>query len=300
MEQSVAELPMEQPPWAVESASSGTHVAALILILVLGTHTLFTFVCYLLHYYDTVARRKEKPVSLFSYLRAFSGEWLFGIGIGLTYVFGFLRPRRTAVAVKDGGPPILLVHGYMMNRACMFALYWGLRRFGFQNVSTMNYWPIVGPIEAAARQIADRVRLLADHHDGESVVVVAHSMGGLATRAALRDAPDLPIAKVVAIATPHNGTQMAYFAIGPAAEQLQPGSGFLEGIAEPPSVALTSVYSGLDQIVFPPKSADFGNRSIRLDDLGHLAILFSPRTLEAVAGEIQTVATGRKPDAAAG
>lgn len=298
MQQTVVGIPIE--PQAIVAGFAGAHVGALLLMLLLGAHTVFHVTAFLLHYYDTVARRHEKPFSFFSYLRVFAGEWLFGIGVGLAYFVGFLPPRRTAPAVARGGPPILLVHGYMMNRSCMFVLYWGLRRFGFRNVSTMNYWPNAGPIEAAADQVAARVRELSRQHDGERVVVVAHSMGGLALRAALLDAPDLPIAKVIAIATPHSGTQMAYLAIGPAAEQLRPGSLFLEKIAAPPNVPLTSIYSRLDQIVFPATSAAFGDRIIEIEGVGHLTILLNPRTSETLAGDIQMLNAASQSSAETG
>ena len=51
--------------------------------------------------------------------------------------FGYVPPRCATFHHRrwrfdgEGGPPILLVHGYMMNRSCMFAMYWRLQRLGY-------------------------------------------------------------------------------------------------------------------------------------------------------------------------
>ena len=200
---------------AADGGSPLTHLFALLLLIVLGGHTLFALITYVLHYYDCATRARETPQPPAAYLRAFLGEWWYGLAIVISYALGWLPPRRIEKPAPEGGPPILLVHGYLMNRACMFAIYWRLRRQGFGNVYTINLWPLLGPVEGAARQLSARIDAIATLHGGAPVYAVAHSMGGIALRLALQNNPELPLAKLITIGTPHHGTQMAYFGVGP-------------------------------------------------------------------------------------
>ncbi|MEE8408228.1 MAG: hypothetical protein V3T05_01360 [Myxococcota bacterium] len=273
-------------PLPPESGFSVAHIAAFLLLIMLGTHTLFVFVTYVLHYYDAVTRQEEKPQPPGAYVRAFLGEWWYGLAIIVSYGIGWLPPRRTTRVVENGGPPILLVHGYLMNRACMFAIYWRLRRAGYHNVYTINLWPILASIEAITKPLAARIQSISSLHGGAPVYAIAHSMGGIALRVCLHQDDELPVAKLITIGTAHHGTQIAHFAVFPSGVQMLPGSSLLERIADPPDVPIVSIYSLLDPLTLPPKNAVFGERTLRFDDLGHIGLLFSQRVFDALLPEL--------------
>lgn len=275
----------------LETGSPAAHIMALLLLIILGSHTLFIFVTYILHYYDAVTRQKEKPQPPAAYVRAFLGEWWYGLAVIVSYGIGWLPPRRTTRVIENGGPPILLVHGYLMNRACMFAVYWRLRRAGYQNVYTINLWPIFGPIETIARPLAARIESIARMHGGAPVYAVAHSMGGIALRVCMHENDELPLAKVITLGTPHRGSQLAHFAIFPSGMQLRPGSPLLKRISKRPDVPIVSIYSLLDHLTFPANNATFGERAIRFDDLGHIGLLYSHRVFDALVPELPRVSS---------
>jgi triacylglycerol lipase len=252
----------------------------------------FSFV---LHFYDVMVRGTRTPAPLRDYLTTYAVEAWFTLAYAVSFLPGYLPGRRWAEHRVAGNPPILLVHGFFLNRACMFAVYWRLRRAGFHHVYTVNLKPLFGPIENAADHLAPRIREIVAHHGNSPVHVVAHSMGGLVMRRALHVDPQLPVASVVTLGTPHHGSMMASFGISPAARQMRIGSAFLAGLPAEPPVPFISISSGMDNVVLPNEHAVFGCRSIQLDDVGHLSLLYSQRVFEAVVDELHRQTREARP-----
>jgi pimeloyl-ACP methyl ester carboxylesterase len=182
--------------------------------------------------------------------------------------------------VRDGGPPIALLHGYMMNRSSMAWMAKGLKRRGHANVVSLEARPHRAMLEVQAEALARDLRRLSEHAGGVKVVVIAHSQGGLLARIAVTREPDLPVAGVITIGSPHAGTVLASVVRSPNGRQMRWNSPFLRELPAPP-VPFVSIYSDLDNIVFPKETSKLG-RSIELPGLGHHALCFSPRVLDAV------------------
>jgi triacylglycerol lipase len=114
------------------------------------------------------------------------------------------------------------------------------------------------------RTNAERLRLavedLRSRTGAERVDVVAHSMGGLATRYYLKSAEGGFVRRVVFLATPHRGTYAAYVAWGEGGREMSPGSEFLRGLNEPfqvlpPGVEGITIRTPVDLHILPPESA---------------------------------------------
>ncbi len=278
---------LELTPIAVGPETSAFEHMLVVLVLVgLAGHLLALLVTFVLHYYDTATRGARPPSSLATYASAFLGEWWFSLAYMVSFLPGYVPGKRLAPLRPGGGPPVLLVHGYLLNRACMFAIYWRLRRQGFHHVYTVNLRPTFGPIQEIADNLIPRVREIAAHHGRRPVHVVAHSMGGLVARKCLQRDPELPVASVVTLGGPHQGTYLAAFAISPAARELRPGSTFLDTLPADAPVPFTSIYSLVDNMVLPPESAVFGQRAIQFTDVGHVGLMYSRRVFEAIAAEL--------------
>src|SRR5262245_48255790 len=116
-------------------------------------------------------------------------------------------------------PAVLLVHGYMCNRAVWRPL---LRsgRLRECNVATVNLEPVFGPIEKYGEVIARAVEALRAATGAARVTLVCHSMGGLAARAYLHAHDNDVVERVITIATPHNGTIFGAFGSGHNARQM--------------------------------------------------------------------------------
>jgi pimeloyl-ACP methyl ester carboxylesterase len=185
--------------------------------------------------------------------------------------------------------PIVVLPGYTENSGNMWFLGRFLARRGFN--------PILVDFPSTFRRIEDNAAFLGDviarvraEHGGTEVAVVAHSMGGLVTRALLRDRADHGVAALVAIAAPFRGTHIARvgaaLGFGKSVEQMVPGSEFLRRF--PPSlplpVPLLSIVAFQESIVSPEWSVVIEGAEVHVLDepYGHEAPLFVPAALRAI------------------
>jgi triacylglycerol esterase/lipase EstA (alpha/beta hydrolase family) len=123
----------------------------------------------------------------------------------------------------------------------------------------VNMEPVLGSIERYADIIDAAVRH-ATRVTGLPPVIVAHSMGGLAVRAWLRDrTAERRVHSVVTIGTPHAGTTIARFALSPNTRQMREGSPWLKALDANETRARRSLFTcyfgHCDNIVFPARNA---------------------------------------------
>lgn len=266
--------------------SGGPYGIALLILLLLLLHSAAVGIPYLLHYYDNIARGNEKRPSTNGYLRAYVVEWFFALVVHVSYVFGIPGGGVSGRFDPRGGPPIILCHGFFMNRSCFFAFYWRLRRAGFRNVHVINLRPLISPLEEQAERLARLVRLVSTAADGQPVIGIGHSQGGLLFRWVATEFPGVPLRQIITLGSPHHGTRLAYFGLGPNARQMQPGSKALEALGEDVPVPLTAVYSDLDHFINPAESAKLGADNRFFAETGHFALLYRAEVFDAIVTDL--------------
>jgi triacylglycerol esterase/lipase EstA (alpha/beta hydrolase family) len=215
----------------------------------------------------------------------------------LAAVFTVLQPfdrlwmgaRRPPVG-SGARLPVLLVHGYVCNRAVWRPLAETLRRRG-ECVTAPSFEPVYGSIDLWVPQLAARIDELLAATGREQVVLVAHSLGGLAVRACLRTHGGGKVARVITLGAPHHGSMHAHLGAGQNAREMEPGSAWLAALAaaETGGVAapLLSIYSHHDDFVTPQSGAAHPHaRNVPLAGVGHVAMLFSGRVRGLVLREI--------------
>jgi pimeloyl-ACP methyl ester carboxylesterase len=183
-------------------------------------------------------------------------------------------------------PAVLLVHGYMCNRAVWRTLL-DSGTLGACNVATVDLVPIFGPIERYADVINSAVGRLRAATGATQVVLVGHSMGGLAIRAYLRRFGDAAVARVITLATPHHGTALAPLGTGANAKQMRIGSAFTTELRQALSPALVAKFICIatrdDNLVVPRTSPLIPDaQQIVVDRVGHLALLEDERAWRAI------------------
>jgi pimeloyl-ACP methyl ester carboxylesterase len=186
--------------------------------------------------------------------------------------------------------PVLLVHGYVCNRALWRPLARWLSARG-ETVHAASFEPVYGAIDLWVPQLAACIDELLAATGRERVVLVTHSMGGLAVRAYLRDHGGAKVACAITLGAPHHGSMHAHLGAGANARQMEPGSPWLTALAaaERGGVAapLASIYSHHDDFVAPQTSAAHPHaRNVALAGVGHLALLFSHPVRELLLREI--------------
>ena len=219
--------------------------------------------------------------------------------------FADAEPDLPGMSDRTG---VLLVHGYFCNRGVWRP--W-LRRFRALDVpcTALTLEPAFGAIDTWVPSIDAAVAAL-QQRTGRPPVIVAHSMGGLATRAWLAATPgaSTQVRHVVTVGTPHHGTWLARFGHTRNARQMRIGGPWLAALAQSPTAApgalFTCFFGHADNIVFPARTATLpGADNRHLAGVAHVAMLEHPAVWAEVlrrVGDAGSDADGRPgPDEAA-
>ena len=222
-------------------------------------------------------------------------------------VFGIAQPFRAAfpepALLRDPQrPAVLFVHGYLCNRAVWRPLL-ASGTLADCNIATVDLEPLFGPIDRYAAVVHAAVERLRAATGAVRVVIVAHSMGGLATRVYLRDYGDAAVARVITLAAPHHGTIFGSMGAGANAKQMAVGSDFLQGLGQAMTAALAAKFVCIatrdDNLIVPRTSPLLpGARHVLLDRVGHLALTEDARAWQALHAAI--VETGSAAAQSAG
>ncbi len=255
------------------------------LVLVAGTFVLGHF----------TVRAPERPAGVLELLRALLGESLAFEAAALRMIAEpYRRPLRIDLpALGAPARPVLLIHGIVCNCAVWRPLLKRLQALGYAPVRAINLEPLLADIDTHAAGVVRELEDLQRQTEGAPVAIVAHSMGGLVARAALRTVGPAAISRIVTIGAPHHGSGIARFFRSRPARQLRPDSSWLRALnaneAAPLPVPVTSIYSLHDNLIAPPRSAMLtGARLHELRGIGHLRLLTVRQsidhTLAALAG----------------
>jgi hypothetical protein len=192
---------------------------------------------------------------------------------------GFREPPLTKDSAR---PAVLLVHGYMCNRAAWRDWLPALSRRW--NVATVNLEPVFGPIDRHATAIQEGIIRLCSATGARRVTLVCHSMGGLAARAYLRDYGADAVRRVVTIATPHYGTILAWFGQGIAARQMRTTSDYLRSLSRHKApTELVCLAARHDNLIIPRRNQVLERtENVWFEKIGHLSMVASEAVLEKV------------------
>jgi triacylglycerol esterase/lipase EstA (alpha/beta hydrolase family) len=271
--------------WSLVRSGVSPWLAAVLAVIVLNVHA------WVLAFEFAWLRRSSPGAELprpapSALVAAWWGEVVTGMR-----VFGWRQPFRSN-AIPDelsdalGKRAVVLVHGFVCNRGLWNPWMHRLREAGVPYVA-INLEPIFGSIERYAALI-DRAVERVTAATGVTPVVVAHSMGGLAVRAWLRDpAHAARVHSVLTIATPHAGTALARFGFSKNTRQMRPGSPWLQALqrveSESPRPAFTCYFSHCDNIVFPASHAMLpGATNHHVPGIAHVHLAFHAPILDDV------------------
>jgi len=215
----------------------------------------------------------------------------------LTYSVLMPFPRMFSRAdsrlpANTSATPVLLLHGYI----CNSGIWASMRRFLERHdvpAYTHDLEPIYAGIDEYASGLAVRVEEICSRTGAPRLVIVGHSMGGLAARAYLRAQGPARVAKLITLGTPHHGTRTAPLGLGANARQMEPRSAWIESLAREESSAAalpaTSIYSSDDNVVVPAESSVLDQaRNIRLSGIGHVSLAFAASVRDLVLAEIRS------------
>ena len=188
---------------------------------------------------------------------------------------------------RNRGPrPVIVLHGYAMNRANFLPLAVRMSRAGLGPILGFEYWTL-GRTAAAARQLGWFVDQVREATGAEEVDIIGHSMGGVVARYYVQLAGgDGQVRRLITLGSPHGGTDVSSLGIGHPGRELLVGSKLvtrLNSAAPPVKTKITTVWSKGDALVPGARQKPLaGTETIMFDDLGHVALLGSRRVAQLV------------------
>ena len=194
--------------------------------------------------------------------------------------------RQVEPGLSDGHPPLVFVHGLGGGRGDFAPMAWYLRLMGRRRSYSIRFEGS-GDINARGEELAEFIRAVVKVTGEPQVDIVAHSLGGVAARVAILD-HDLGtmVRCLVTLGSPHGGTFAARLGNTPVTRDLRPDSEFMVKLRStplPPSLKVSSFWSGSDLVIMPPESAALqGSRQVDLTPLTHYGYLIHPRAWTAV------------------
>jgi triacylglycerol lipase len=226
-------------------------------------------------------------LSPWGWLRMVVGEYLAFL-LTFVAVLPLERLWMPADRLSPNPRPLLLVHGY----GCSRGVWWRLRRrleAAGHIVATVSLTPPYAHIGKVVPLLQQRIEETCRATGAERVVLVAHSMGGLVCRSYLSRFGAGKIERLVTIASPHAGSELARLGIGANAREMEAGSRWLaELAAEPLPVPTISLRTPHDNYVMPQDNQRLpGTRDVELAGIGHLAVLYADRTAAAVLSALR-------------
>jgi triacylglycerol lipase len=269
--------------WVALFAALGRPVGAVIgALLILNTQPLLIALEYLV-LLPIANRRDGAPrASLSQRLQAWALE-----STTAHAVFSWRQPFRAETepdsldGAAPGVRPLVLLHGFFCNRGIWNPWMRCLRAAGVPYLA-VNLEPVYSSIDDYV-PIIDAAIARATAATGRTPVIVAHSMGGIATRAWWRaqgTAADARVAHVLTIGSPHRGTLAAWFAKGVNARQMRLDSPWLAQLAADEPAArytrFTCFWSHCDNVSMPSSTATLpGADNRHLPGQPHVALAYA-------------------------
>jgi len=217
-------------------------------------------------------------LSIVAWLRMLVGEYLAFL-MGFVVVMPFEQLWMAPDRLRPSARPLILVHGY----GCSHGVWWWLRarlEAAGHTVASVSLYPPYTSIGKLVPQLRQRIEEVCRETGAEQVVLIAHSMGGLVCRSYLARHGVQRVERLVTIASPHAGTELARIGIGQNAREMEPGSLWLRDLAtEAVPVPTISIRTPHDNYVMPQDNQRLPDAiDVELAGIGHLAVLYSRRT----------------------
>lgn len=285
---------VDHPLGACDNPSIMTDLLCLLFLLAkftVGLVALTVLLSFTVAWYERANSRPDLIERRFTSRGLCIAIWLLVQETACLLVTILLRPlgwfpAKLPETTRGEHPPVILLHGLFQNRSCLFWLQHRLRAAGYRQAISINT-PPWRDIETLTELLAKKVDELRIRLKVDKVMLVGHSMGGMIARNYVQNRGGAAyVDRLVTLGSPHHGSKLAPFALSPMGKTLLPDSAFLQQFnsaawpQEPPAIA---IYTRYDNIVLPADSAKMpGARSVELDGMGHTALLFHPRALQAV------------------
>lgn len=204
----------------------------------------------------------------------------------MAYIF-YSPPRHYLGYIVEKKNPVVLIPGLRAKWHFLTMLVDQLSRNGHP----MYVVKELGYNTDEIRRSADLVRKFIESRNLENVVIVAHSKGGLVGKEILvHHNQDQRVKKVIAVATPFAGTNVARYLPMKSIKELHPQSETIRRLQNEQQVNkhIVSIYGFFDNHVWPVESARLeGAKNIQVNTHGHHTVLLDKNVRGIVLTEVE-------------
>jgi pimeloyl-ACP methyl ester carboxylesterase len=232
---------------------------------------------------------RDSGLGLFDAARIFVIECLCTIFVQLLIPVGWLmRPQAGGHSAQG---PLVLVHGWGLNRGCWWLVRRRLLRDGWGPIYTFDYWSFTADIERAAARLREFLETKVEDARGQPLTLIGHSLGGLVIRYYLRRYRAAAVRRIVTLGTPHLGTLFLPLP-GPVRQRLSPDSTLLKQLNAadrvPHQFDVIAFASLFDALILPPTNARYPEAfNVQVRDVGHNQLLFSRRIYDLLKENLE-------------
>ncbi|MDG1479683.1 MAG: alpha/beta fold hydrolase [Myxococcota bacterium] len=232
---------------------------------------------------------QERPPLSRGTLSRLIGEWAALMLLTLSAPLALLPswPRRPITA-GPAQPPVLLVPGYGLHRISFIPMAAYLRRRQNRWVWAVNNPSWRDDIAAFSCALENAVEQMRQQSGSAEVDIIGHSMGGIVAAHYINTSGAGIVRRLVTLGTPWRGTRMHIFGIGRQSRSLGPSSPQIDAIT-PVAAPVTALWTKTDTVILPTDHATFeGATAIELENQGHVAMMFSLKTMRAVEAALSS------------
>jgi len=266
--------------WAQDTASATALLLVPLCAVGLPLSLQFLVIC-------TSMLRSRVPGQGALWWRALGGEFRAALTIYLLrQPWAGKNPGVMLPTHAHTGPaklPVLLVHGYICNRRVWDNVADALRQAGHP-VLAVDLEPLFTSIDNYAVNIEQAASQLLATTGATQLVLVGHSMGGLAIRAWLRACGQARVARVITLGSPHQGTRIAKASVTTNGAQMIWHSDWLQALQTSEPAAVRRLFhialSQQDNIVYPQCEQVLEGAAVtQFSGIGHLQMCLSPTVI---------------------
>ncbi len=193
--------------------------------------------------------------------------------------------------------PVVLVHGLTDTTAIFRTMTTYLATHGW-NVYSLDLIPSNGdrPLDYLAQQLAQFVETTLPKN--QPFDLVGFSMGGVVSRYYVQRLGGIDrVQRFITIASPHNGTIVAFLSQRPGCVQMRPASLFLNDLNQDVQMLerlnFTSVWTPMDLMIVPASSSQLPvGKAIQINVPLHAWMVTDSKGLEAVVNALKEPARG--------
>lgn len=226
--------------------------------------------------------------------KAVLGEFIASTRIFLLYQPWAFRPPAYLPAHQNKGKvPVILVHGYLCNHKIWHDVINALQDAD-HNIMPVDLEPIFTSIDDYPAILEAAVQKACQESSRNKVILVGHSMGGIAIRAWMRQHGTERVAGVITLGSPHQGTKLSRGAIGLNAKQMSWRSPWLKELASTETDGLRALFriaiTPQDNIVYPQNVQLLpGTKAQIFEGIGHLQMCVHRPVIDWVLHQVHDI-----------